>query len=48
MYLNGTGVERDVKKGIEYLKQAGDYPPAVQELACYKRTLLGKWVRKAD
>lgn len=48
MYLNGTGVEQDVKKGIEYLKQAGDYPPAVQELACYKRTLLGKWVRKAD
>lgn len=48
MYLNGAGVEQDVKKGIECLKQAGDYPPAVQELACYKRTLFGKWVRKAD
>ena len=47
MCLQGNGVEQDIKKGVECLKQAeAEYPPAKQELTHYKRTLFGKWVRK--
>ena len=42
IYARGLGVPEDIKKGVEYLKKA----PGREELAKYKKTLFGKWVRR--
>lgn len=47
IYANGLGgMPEDIKKGVEYLQKAGNYPPAKEELLKYKKTLFGKWVRR--
>ncbi|MCM1120414.1 MAG: hypothetical protein NC543_13755 [bacterium] len=46
IYANGLGVPVDIPKGVEYLRKAGDHPEALTELSHYKKTLLGKWVRR--
>lgn len=46
IYAQGLGVLEDIKKGVEYLKKAQDREDAREELAKYKRTLFGKWVRR--
>ncbi len=46
IYAQGLGVPQDIKRGVEYLQKTGNYPPAKEELANYKKTLFGKWVRR--
>ncbi len=46
IYAQGRGVPADIKKGVEYLKKAGNQKEAKGELAKYKRTFLGKWVAR--
>ena len=46
IYANGLGVAADIAKGVGYLQKAGDHPEAKAELAKYKKTLFGKWVRR--
>ncbi len=46
IYAQGLGVPEDIKKGVEYLKKAQDREDAREELAKYKKTLFGKWVRR--
>ena len=46
MYTEGLGVPEDIQKGVEYLKDAGDYPPAKEALTHYKKSLFGVWRRK--
>ena len=46
MYTEGLGVPEDIQKGVEYLKAAGDYPPAKEALTHYKKSLFGVWRRK--
>ena len=46
IYGQGLGVPADIKKGVEYLQKAGDRQDAKAELAKYKKTLFGKWVRR--
>ena len=46
MYAEGIGVREDIGKGVEYLKAAGDYAPAVEELKHYKKSLFGVWRRR--
>lgn len=46
IYTQGLGVPADIKKGVEYLQKAPNYPPAQEELLKYKKTLFGKWVRR--
>lgn len=45
IYTQGMGVAKDIDKGIEYLKAAGDYEPARKELARYKKGFFGGWKR---
>ncbi len=45
MYAEGMGVPEDIKKGVEYLKAAGDYEPAKEALKRYKKSLFGVWRR---
>lgn len=48
IYARGLGgVPEDIKKGVEYLKKAGNFDKAEEELQNYKKTLFGKWVRRA-
>ena len=44
IYAQGKGAAQDIKKGVEYLKKAGNHSKAKEELAKYKKTLFGKWV----
>ncbi len=46
IYCQGLGVPEDIKRGVEYLKRAGDNKEAKEELLKYKKTFLGKWVRR--
>lgn len=46
MYAEGLGVREDIAKGVEYLKAAGDYPPAKEALTRYKKSLFGVWRRR--
>ena len=46
LYARGLGVPEDIKKGVEYLKKAPGREDAREELAKYKKTLFGKWVRR--
>ena len=46
IYCQGLGVEQNITKGVEHLKKIKSFAPAKEELAKYKRTLLGKWVQK--
>lgn len=46
MYCQSLGIQEDIAKGVEYLKNAKNYPAAKEELQKYKRTLFGKWVRR--
>ena len=46
IYTEGLGVPVDIKKGVEYLQKAPDYPPAQEALLKFKKTLFGKWVRR--
>lgn len=46
IYCEGLGVDEDIKEGISHLLNAKDYQPAQQELMKFKKTLLGKWVRR--
>lgn len=46
IYAGGLGVAEDIPRGVALLQKAGDYAPAKQELLKYKKTLLGKWVRR--
>lgn len=46
MYAEGIGVQEDIEKGVEYLKAAGNYQPAVEALKNYKRSFFGVWRRK--
>ena len=47
MYAEGIGVQEDIKKGVEYLKAAGNYGPAMEALKHYKKSLFGVWRRIA-
>lgn len=46
IYGHGLGTGKDTAKAAEYLQRAGDYEEAKQELLNYKKTFLGKWVRR--
>lgn len=46
MYGRGLGVGVSIQKAISYLDRAASLPEAKEERRHYKRTLLGKWVRK--
>jgi len=46
MYAEGIGVQEDIEKGVEYLKAAGNYGPAMEALKHYKKSLFGVWRRK--
>ncbi len=46
MYAEGIGVREDIGRGVEYLKAAGDYEPAVEALKQYKKSLFGVWRRR--
>lgn len=46
IYAQGLGVPADIEKGVTYLKKAGDFPAAREELLKYKKKLFGKWVRR--
>ncbi len=46
IYANGLGVAADISRGVGYLQKAGEHPEAKAELAKYKKTLFGKWVRR--
>ncbi len=46
LYGNGLGVAADIPKAVGFLQKAGDHPEARAELAKYKKTLFGKWVRR--
>lgn len=46
MYAEGMGVPEDIKKGVEYLKAAGEYEPAKEALKHYKKSLFGIWRRR--
>lgn len=46
LYGNGLGVKADIPKAVGFLQKAGDHPEARAELAKYKKTLFGKWVRR--
>lgn len=46
MYAEGLGVREDIEKGVEYLKEAGDYEPAKEALKNYKKSLFGVWRRR--
>jgi len=46
MYTEGLGVPENIGKGVEYLKAAGDYEPAVEALKQFKKSLFGVWRRK--
>ncbi len=46
MYAEGIGVRENIEKGVEYLKAAGNYEPAVEALKHYKKILFGVWRRK--
>ena len=47
IYARGLGVPEDIKKGVEFLQKAGDLPCAKEELRNYKKSLFGKWSRRA-
>lgn len=46
IYSQGLGVPADIPRGVAYLQKAGDHPDVKAELAKYKKTLFGKWVRR--
>ncbi|MCI9569616.1 MAG: sel1 repeat family protein [Lachnospiraceae bacterium] len=46
IYCQGLGVPEDIKRGVELLKKAESRQEARDELAKYKRTLFGKWIRR--
>lgn len=46
IYGRGLGVSADIPKAVAYLKKAGNYKEAKEELLHYKKTLFGKWVRR--
>ena len=46
IYADGLGVAEDIKKGVEYLQKAGDYPPAREALLRFKKSIFGKWSRR--
>jgi len=46
MYAEGLGVPENIGQGVEYLKAAGDYEPAVEALKHYKKSFFGVWRRK--
>jgi len=46
IYADGLGVQEDIKKGVEYLQRAKDYPPAQEALLRFRKTFFGKWVRR--
>lgn len=46
MYAEGIGVPEEIGKGVEYLKAAGNYAPAVEALKHYKKSLFGIWRRR--
>ena len=46
IYGNGQGVTQDIPKAVGFLQKAGDHPEAREELAKYKKTFFGKWVRR--
>ncbi|MCI8528831.1 MAG: sel1 repeat family protein [Lachnospiraceae bacterium] len=46
MYAEGIGVRENIEKGVEHLKAAGNYGPAVEALKHYKKSLFGVWRRR--
>ncbi len=46
MYAEGIGVREDIEKGVEYLKAAGNYGPAIEALKHYRKSLFGVWRRR--
>ena len=46
IYGQGLGVAADIPRGVAYLQKAGNHPEVKTELARYKKTLFGKWVRR--
>ncbi len=46
IYADGLGVAEDIRKGVEYLQEAGTYEPAREALQRFKRNIYGKWVRR--
>ena len=46
MRADGITVPEDIKKGISFLKEAGDYKPAMEAMAQFKKGLFGRWKRR--
>ena len=46
MYAEGIGVRENIEKGVEHLKAAGNYGPAIEALKHYRKSLFGVWRRK--
>lgn len=46
MHADGITVPEDIKKGIAFLKEAGDYKPAMEAMARFKKGLFGRWKRR--
>ena len=46
IYGNGLGVAADIPRAVACLQKAGEHPEVKTELAKYKKTLFGKWVRR--
>lgn len=48
MYAQGIGVQEDIEKGVEHLKDARNhnYEPAAEALKRYRKSLFGVWRRR--
>ena len=46
MYVDGIGVAEDIKKGMEYLQKAKNYPPAEEAMLRFKKGIFGGWKRR--
>ena len=43
MYAEGIGVKQNIAMGVDWLKKAGEYPPAKEALTHYKKSFFGVW-----
>lgn len=46
LYARGLGGPKDIARGVELLRKAGDTPQAKAELKRYEKTLFGKRVER--
>ena len=46
IFGRGLGVAANAAVAVSFLQKAGDHPEVREELANYKKTFFGKWVRR--